>query len=53
MVTLFHNKIVNKKVSSFNETTMDIFSNLVSSKIVTFDDSDPPWMNDFIKNSIK
>ena len=53
MVTLFHNKTVSKKVSSFNETTIDIFSDPVSSKIVTFDDSDPPWMNDFIKNKIK
>ena len=22
-------------------------------KLVTFDDSDPPWMSDFIKNKIK
>ena len=34
---------------------MKIFSNFVPkpSKLVTFDDSDPPWMNDFIKNKIK
>ena len=25
----------------------------ISNKLVTFDDSDPPWMNDFIKNKTK
>ena len=51
--TLFHNKTVNKQVSIFNETIMNIFSNFVPNKLVTFDDSNPPWMNDFIKNKIK
>ena len=32
---------------------MNIFSNFVPNKLVTFDDSNPPWMNDFIKNQIK
>ena len=32
---------------------MNIFSNFVPNKLVTFDDSNPPWMNDFIKNKIK
>ena len=32
---------------------MNIFSNFVPSKLVTFDDSDPLWMNDFIRNKIK
>ena len=32
---------------------MNIFSNFVPNKLVTFDDSNPPWKNDFIKNKIK
>ena len=51
--TLFNNKTVNKQVSILNETIINIFSNFVSNKHVTFDDSDPPWMNDYIKNKIK
>ena len=33
--TLFHNKTVNKQVSIFNETIMNIFPNFVPSKLVT------------------
>ena len=32
---------------------MNIFSNFVPNKLVTFGDSNPPWMNEFIKNKIK
>ena len=32
---------------------MNIFSNFVPNKQVTFGDSNPPWMNEFIKNKIK
>ena len=32
---------------------MNNFSNFISDKIKTFRDSDPPWMNDDIKNKIK
>ena len=35
------------------ETIINIFSNFVPDKRVPFDDSDPPWMNDYIKNKIK
>ena len=47
---MFNNKTVNKQVSIFNETIINIFSNFVPNKL---DDSDPPWMSDFIKNKIK
>ena len=39
--TLFHNKTVHKQVSIFNETLMNIFSNFIPNKYVTFDDRDP------------
>ena len=32
---------------------INISSNFVSNKIIETDDTDPPWMNDFIKNIIK
>ena len=51
--TLFHNKTVHKQVSIFNETLMNIFSNFIPNKYITFDDRDPPWMNDFVKTKIK
>ena len=51
--TLFNNKTVKKQIPIFNETIINISSNFVPNKLVTFDDSDPPWMNDFIKDKIK
>ena len=51
--TLFNNKTVNKQVSIFSETIINIVSNFVPNKRVTFDDSNPPWMNNYIKNKIK
>ena len=50
---MFNNKTVNKQVSIFNGTIINIFFNFLPKKLVTFDDSDPPWMSDFIKNKIK
>ena len=51
--TLFNSKTVNKQVSILNETIINIFFNFVPSKRVTFDDSDPPRMNDYIKNKME
>ena len=47
------NKSIHKHVSIFNETLMNIFSNFNPNKLVTFDDRDPPWMNDYMKGKIK
>ena len=35
--TLFHNKTVHKQVSIFIESIMNILSNFISNKYVTFD----------------
>ena len=51
--TFFNNKTVNKQVSILNKTIINILSNFVPNKCVIFDDSDPPWMNDYIGNKIK
>ena len=50
---MFNNKYVHKWVSIFNEILMNIFSNFTPNKLVTFDDRDPSWMNDFVKSKIK
>ena len=40
-----NNKSVGKQVSVFSKTIMNIFSNFVPNKLVTYDESDPPWIN--------
>ena len=32
---------------------MNIVSIFIPNKYITFDDRDPPWMNDFVKTKIK
>ena len=39
----FTNLPINEQVNFFNSTLMNIFPNFISSKIVTFNDQDPPW----------
>ena len=50
---MFSNMSVRKQVSIFDETLINIFSNFTPNKPVTFDDRDPPWLNDFVKSKIK
>ena len=33
----------------FNKFIVSIFSNFVPNRLVTCDDMDPPWMNEFVK----
>ena len=42
----------NEQVSVFNETIMNIMSNIVPNKLITCGDRDPPWMNRYIKKVI-
>ena len=39
---LFSCKNVNQQVKIFNKTIINIFSNFVPNKLVTFNDKDPP-----------
>ena len=50
---LFLGKDVNEQVQLFNQTILNIFKNFIPNKNVTFDDRDPPWINEQIKNLIK
>ena len=50
---LFDGKNVNEQVHLFNETILNIFRNFIPNKIKTFDDNDPPWLNEQMKNLIR
>ena len=50
---MFNDNSVQKQVSIFNETLMNILSNFTPNKLVTLDDRNTPWMNDFVKSKIK
>ena len=41
---------MNEQVSVFNEAIMNIMSSFVSNELITCDDLDLPWMNQYIKN---
>ena len=47
---IFLNKNVNGQVLAFDQILMNIFINYVPNKYKSFDDQDPPWMNDHIKS---
>ena len=49
---LFQNKNVNEQLALLNGFILNIFSNFVTNKILTFDDRDPPWMTEYIKSKI-
>ena len=40
---LFFNKNVHQQVYIFNKTLINIFSNFIPNRYVTFNDKDPPW----------
>ena len=50
---MFIDKSIHKQVSIFNEALLNIFSNFTPNKLVTFNDKDPPWMNEYVKGKIK
>ena len=50
---IFNRKNPHQQVAIFNKTIINIFSNFVPNRVITCDDRDPPWMNEFVKNKIK
>ena len=50
---MFSCKNVHQQVNIFNKTIINIFSNFIPNKLVTFDDKDPPWMTKKIKTKNK
>ena len=49
---LFFNKNAHEQVSILNRTLMDVFSNFIPNKLVTFNDKDPPWMTLNLRDKI-
>ena len=49
----FYNTTVNKKVSIFNETILNVLSNYIPHETLTCDDKDPPWFNSRIKSLLQ
>ena len=48
----FANLDVNHKVHLFNKTIRNILSNFIPHETITFDDRDPPWINNQVKHLI-
>ena len=45
-------KNVHEQIVIFNQTLMAMFSNYIPNKLVTVDDKDPPWINEYVKRKI-
>ena len=43
---------VHEQVSILNRTLINIFSNFIPNKLVTFNDKDPPWMTSDLRDKI-
>ena len=50
--SLFQNKSVHEQVLILNKTLLNVFSNYVPNKIVTFNNKNPPWMTQYLKSQI-
>ena len=49
----FSNKGVNKQISIFNETILNIITNFISHETKIFNDREPPWTNNKVKTMIQ
>ena len=49
----FSNKGVNKQISIFNETILNIMANFIPSEAKIFNDREPPWINNKVKTMIQ
>ena len=49
---LFFNKNVHEQVSILNRTFINVFSNVIPNKLVTFKDKDLPWMTSNLRHKI-
>ena len=50
---LFSNKLVHQHAEILNSTLINVFSNFIPNKLITFHDKDPPWMSQYLKKKIK
>ena len=52
-INLFSNRSVHQQVKILNNNLMNVFSNFISNKLVTFNEKDLPWMSKYLKNKIE
>ena len=50
---MFSDKNVYQQVNIFNKTIINILSYFIPNKLVTFDDKNPPWVTEKLKEKIK
>ena len=50
---MFYYENVHQQVNNLNKTTINIFSNFIPNKHVSFVDKDPPWTKEKLKEKIK
>ena len=50
---LFLNKDFHQQVRTLNCIMINVFSNFIPNKVVTFNDRDPPWMTVYVKTKIQ
>ena len=50
---MFYYENVHQQVNNFYKTTINIFSNFIPNKLVSFVDKDPPWTKEKLKEKIK
>ena len=46
---MFSHKKVYQQADIFNKSIINMFSNFIQNKLVTFDDKDPPWMTEKLR----
>ena len=50
---MFSYKNVQQQLNIFNKTIINIFSNFIPNKLVTFNDKNSPWVTEKLKEKIK
>ena len=48
--TILLNKDLHQQINILNSIKLNIFTNYVSSKVITIDDKNPPWKTDIVKS---
>ena len=48
----FSNKGINKQISIFNETILNMMANFIPNEAKIFNDREPPWINNKVKTMI-
>ena len=50
---MFANRKLHEQVKIVDKVLMNIFTNFIPNKNLTYDDEDPPWINGLVKSEVK